>query len=128
MEINGGQFLLVHQIPYVNQSKKVMYGSLVCILTLSSPNVIGIPQDHTIFFTGEVPCNSDGIPLSAIINNSNTQVLAPNVIINHYFSSKPIEGNYPNYFEKLRTYAEILSVEAKAIDIDVTSKPKKNVA
>lgn len=128
MEIKGGQYLLVHQIPYVNESKELMYGSLVCVLTLSSPNRVGTPPDHTIFFAGEKPCNSEGIPLNAIINGSNTQILADGVVVNHYFSSRPITGNYPDYYEKIRTYAEILSIEAKGIDVSVTCKPIKRVA
>jgi hypothetical protein len=38
-----------------------------------------------------------------------------------------VSGNYPNYFEKIRTYAEILSINAKAIDGTVTTKPFKKV-
>ncbi|MFK7060261.1 DUF6791 domain-containing protein [Flavobacterium oreochromis] len=128
MEINGDQHLLVHQIPYVNSLKEVKYGTLVCVLTLATPNRVGIPQDHTIYFTGETPCSADGIALNAIINNSSTKILANGITVNHYFSSKPITGNYPDYYEKIRTYAEILSVQAKVINDSVTSKPINRAA
>lgn len=128
MEIKGDQHLLVHQIPYVNSLKEINYGTLVCVLTLATPTRVGTPPDHTIYFSGDIPCNSDGVALSAVINNSNVLNLGGSIIVNHYFSSKPISGNYPDYYEKIRTYAEILSAHAIAIDNSITSKPKNRQA
>lgn len=124
IEVRGGH-LLAHRIPYVSPSLKVQYGSLVAVLTYATPTKIGAPPDHTIFFSGETPCNADGAALIAIINNSQTQQLTETITVNHYFSSKPRTGNYPDYYEKVRTYAEILSAQAKAINPTVTSKPNK---
>jgi hypothetical protein len=124
IEVKGGH-LVVRKIPYATPSKNVAYGTLVCVLNYATPTKISTPPDHTIFFCGETPCNSDGQPLVAIINNSNKQQLTSEILVTHYFSSKPSSGNYPNYYEKIRTYAEILSINAKAIDIAVTTKPFK---
>jgi hypothetical protein len=126
LEVCGGH-LLVHHIPYVCPSRIVKYGTLVCVLNYSSPTIIGRPQDHTIFFTGETPCNADGSPMFAIINNSQTRNLSQDIVVNHYFSSKPTTGNYPNYYEKIRTYGEILSSQAKVIDSSVTVRIKNVV-
>jgi len=125
IEVKGGH-LVVRHIPYATPSKNVAYGTLVCVLNYATPTKISTPPDHTIFFCGETPCNADGQPLVAIINNSNRQQLTNELLVTHYFSSKPVSGNYPNYFEKIRTYAEILSINAKAIDGTVTTKPFKN--
>lgn len=127
LEINGG-YLIVHHIPYVNKIGEVKYGMFVCLLTLSGPNRVGIPKDHTIYFKGEVPCDSDSIPLNSIINNSQNVQLTENILVNHYFSSKPLSGKYSNYYEKIRTYSEILSSQAKAIDSLATSKPNRKKA
>lgn len=124
IEVKGGH-LVVRQIPYATLSKSVAFGTLVCVLNYASPTRISSPPDHTIFFCGETPCNSEGKPLDAIINNSNRQQLTSELLATHYFSSKPLLGNYPNYHEKIRTYAEILSINAKAIDDKVTTKPFK---
>ena len=124
IEVKGGH-LVVRQIPYATPSKNVAYGTLVCVLNYATPTKISTPPDHTIFFCGEMPCNSDGQPLVAIISNSNRQQLTSELLITHYFSSKPSSGNYSNFYEKIRTYAEILSINAKAIDIKVTTKPLK---
>lgn len=127
LEVCGGH-LLAHHIPYVTYGREVKYGTLVCVLTLASVNRVGIPHDHTIFFCGETPCNADGSPLTAIINNSRTQRLTSSILVNHYFSSKPSSGNYSNYYDKIRTYAEILSAQAKVIDQTVTARPRREKA
>jgi len=124
MEIIGGQYLVVRHIPYVNPDKQIMYGSIVCTLTLVSPTRASC-SDHTVYFIGETPCESSGIPLFAIINNSQPQHLTAEILVNHYFSSKPPYGNYKDYHDKIRTYAEILCAQARAIDPSVTPRPKR---
>ena len=89
IEVNGG-YLLVRQIPYVTPSKQVDYGTLVCVLTYASPNKVSPPRDHTIYFCGENPCNSNGMPLDSIINNNRRQQLTTEILVTHYFSSKPL--------------------------------------
>lgn len=123
-EVRGGH-LLVHHIPYVTAALEIKYGTLVSVLTLIGPNRIGKPKNHTIFFIGETPCDSRGAALNSIINNSRSRQLTEDIVVNHYFSSKPASGNYANFFDKVRTYAEILSSQAKAIDYSVTYRPHK---
>jgi hypothetical protein len=124
IEVCGGH-LLVHNIPYLNSRKEVRYGMFVDILTYASPTRVGRPPDHTIRFQGEAPCDTNGNILIAIIANSVTQQLTQSISVNHHFSSKPAIGYYTDYYQKVRTYAEILSVYAKAIDKSVTAKPNK---
>lgn len=109
LEVSGGQFLLVHHIPYLNPKLEIKYGTLVCVLTLASPTMTGPPHNHTAYFIGETPCDSNGNALIGIINNSNSQKLSETITVNHYFSAKPPSGNYENNFEKVRTYSLILS-------------------
>ena len=115
MEVKGGRFLLVHQIPFVNSQKKIEKGTLVCTLDLITPSRVGRPRSHTAYFIGETPCDFNGKPLDAIINNSRTLKLTVDITINHYFSSKPACGYYNDYYEKIHTYATILSSYAQAI-------------
>ena len=122
LEVCGGH-LLVHHIPYLNSLLEIKYGTLVCVLTLASANKVAKPQDHTIYFIGEIPCSTDGTAMTAIINNSNTQQLSEGITVNHYFSSKPASGNYENYYDKIRTYSEILLSQAISIDNSVTARP-----
>lgn len=128
MEFIGGQFLLVHQIPYVNPQREIRYGTILCELTSRTPSVLGPMRDHTIRFIGETPCHVDGSPYNEIIINTFPQEVAQGLIVNFHFSSKPKgTGVYPDYYEKIYTYAEILSAPAKAINPVVTSRPRKEV-
>jgi molybdopterin/thiamine biosynthesis adenylyltransferase len=124
LEVIGGH-LLAHQIPYVNSKCEIKYGTLVSVLTYLNPTKVGQPQDHTIYFCGDAPCDLHGKELTSIINNSQNQQLTTSILANHYFSSKPPSGNYPDYYEKIRTYAEIISSQAKGIDKSVTAKPER---
>ncbi|MDP4149339.1 MAG: ThiF family adenylyltransferase [Bacteroidota bacterium] len=122
LDLNGA-YLLVHHIPYVNSSKEVKYGTIVTVLTLESPNRTSIPQDHTVFFCGDKPCDAQGQPLTSIINSSGDQQITPTIKANHYFSSKPVTGKYQDFYEKIRTYAEILGAQARIIDSEASAKP-----
>jgi len=118
-------FLLLHEIPYVNSSRKIKYGILVSDLSSMAGNkTTGPIRQHVAYFIGDHPCNSDGSLISAIRHSSNNQNLAKDISINHSFSNKP-QGGYPNYYEKMVCYINIISSQAKAIDDSVTEKPFK---
>ncbi|TAK77061.1 MAG: ThiF family adenylyltransferase [Dehalococcoidia bacterium] len=118
LEIRGG-FLLVKHVPYVTATRQVRYGVLVSELTLAG-DVTTTPNDHIVMFAGEVPCDSAGTPLSKIIADSERRELAGGVVVNHRFSSKPPSG-YPDFFEKMSTYANILTSQAQAVDPEATA-------
>jgi len=47
-----------------------------------------------MLFAGEYPCDKHGKPIENIRHASNRQELAPGLIVEHSFSSKP-DGGYP---------------------------------
>lgn len=126
LEVIGGQHLVVHHIPYLTAKLEVNLGSLVSTLTLATPSRVGVPPDHTMHFIGELPHNADGTPLNAIVNNSHRQQLTTTLTVDHYFSSKPASGHYDNFYQKVRTYAEILSAQARIVDPAATAKPNQS--
>lgn len=117
LDIRGG-FLLVKHVPYVTATRQVRYGVLVSELTLAG-DITTTPSDHIVMFTGEVPCDSAGTPLSKIIADSERRDLAADVVVDHRFSSKPSSG-YRDFFEKMSTYASILTSQAQALDPTAT--------
>ena len=119
IEVRGG-YLLLKQVPYVTEDRVVARASLVSELDLAG-NVAARPSNHVVMFTGRAPCNSDGTPLSNIINSAGSWDLGNGLIARHKFSSKP-EGGYADYYEKMSTYAEILSGYAQAIDPAATAR------
>jgi len=120
VEVNGG-FLLIYHIPYLNEQKQILLGTLVSTLTLSNTTTTGIPDNHVIYFIGENPCNNDGTVISAIQHGNSTVTLREGITVNHSFSNKPPAG-YSNYYEKVKRYADIITAPAKFLDDQVTEK------
>jgi hypothetical protein len=119
VEIREG-FLLLGHVPYANPQREVKYGVLVSTLTLAG-DTTARPDTHAIHFAGDTPCDQTGQPLSKIIHSSVDQQLAPSIKVNHMFSSKPPEG-YPDYYEKMTAYLNMLAGQAQALDPDATAQ------
>jgi hypothetical protein len=122
VEVLAG-FLLIRDVPYVNQARAVKRGVLVSTLELAN-DVTAVQDgviDHTLRFAGEVPCDSSGRALSQIINASSDQEILPGLTVNHNFSSKPAAG-YKDYFEKVSTYVAMLEGQAQLLEPGVTAK------
>lgn len=112
--------LMIQNIPYFNKKKEIFKGVLVSKLSISQNNIIP-SRDHTVFFIGEAPCDSNGIELKSIINNSNQQQLSSNIIANHMFSSKPSNG-YKDYYHKMSTYINIIVSHVENFDPNYSAK------
>ncbi len=110
--------LIVDLIPYVNERREVAYGTLVSELTLAGEKTQP-PGTHVINFIGEHPCDPQGQKIGAIVHNSGKNRLADNVVVDHSFSNKPAAG-YKDYYEKITTYAKVISHQAQAIDSSAT--------
>ncbi len=112
-------YLLVNSVPYVNSQRNVMHGTIITDLTINADELL--PQkDHQVWFCGEYPCHSNGLPIEAIRHTSETRLIVDDVIVNHRFSNKPFgTSGYPDYYSKMTAYIKIISNEAKAIaDVD----------
>lgn len=120
IEIRAGH-LLLKNVPYVNSGKEIRYGILVSELTLAG-DVTTTPSTHVINFAGEHPCNTDGSEIAKIKNQSGARDLGQGLLVNHAFSSKPLTGQYVDYYEKMTIYAAIISSQAEALDGCVTPR------
>lgn len=126
IEIRGG-YLLVHHVPFIDQNRQIQYGVLVSTLTLINNSRTGTPDNHVIHFIGENPRETDGTVITAIQHNNATIVLNNQITVNRSFSNKPPAG-YPDYYEKVKRYADIISAPAKYLDSLVTEKTFKVIA
>ena len=117
LEIKSG-YLLVKDVPFVNSRKEVSFGTLVSELTFGAGNITTKPGTHVAQFIGEHPCHKNGAKIAQIANQSNSQTLAPGVTIDHTFSSKP-KGGYSNYYDKIKTYYDIVSGPAYSLEPDL---------
>jgi hypothetical protein len=109
---------LLKSVPYVTSSKRAASGTLVSDLTLSGDRTT-TPSTHVVYFAGEYPCDQEGAPLDKIRHTSEHKELDKGLVVEHSFSSKP-PGGYKDYYDKLTTYAAILSSPAQAIEPTAT--------
>lgn len=120
--------LVVRRIPYVNSEGQVKLGTLITRLRLAN-DITRQPDDHTIYFSGDYPCNKDGVEIAGIRNSSGLTTFCEGLTADHQFSAKPQpKGNYDDYYEKIVTYAGLLSGPAQLVDPTVKPNPGGFVA
>jgi hypothetical protein len=129
IEIRAG-YLLVYSVPYVMSDKQVALGVVVSELTMATPDVMGRPSSHQIYFIGEHPCKADGTDLIQIRFQSNEYKLAEGITAQHHFSNKPKCGYYESHYEKITSYIRVISSQAKALEPSFdarTHKPRNTI-
>lgn len=119
IHIRGG-FLVMSEVPYVDAQKRVRVGVLISSLTMAGDRTL-VPDTHVVHFDGEYPCGPDGTPIRAISHQSGVFKLGHGLMARHMFSSKPDSG-YRDYYEKMTTYAAILSGPAAVLLPGVTPR------
>lgn len=118
ISIKSGHLLL--RAPYLNAQRQVKQGTLVTPLDLVGERTAR-PSSHVVSFIGEQPCHKDGSEIAQIRHAVGDQKLAEGLVVNRSFSNKPPEG-YVDYFQKMSTYAAIISGPAAALDPNATAK------
>lgn len=126
IQVSTTGYLVVRDVPYVNAAKEIDRGILVSKLELAGDRTAQ-PQDHTIMFSGEFPCDADGAPLEMLRHQSITTKLDEDLEVHHSFSRKPLKGNYSDYFEKVETYVSLIAREASLIDPTTTALTREVV-
>lgn len=115
-------YLLVRDVPYVNSDQEVKRGVLVSPLKLSGDRT-DQPGTHTIQFSGDHPCHADGTKITQIEHATHQgKVLADRVTVDHKFSAKPEEGQYEDYYHKVRTYVRRIEGPARSLEPGVTAR------
>lgn len=116
-------YLLV-KVPYVTAGQAVAHGILASELTLSG-DTTATPGTHVVSFVGatdgDIPCDNHGRELDELINQRGATQLGGDLVASCTFSHKP-NPTYPDYYEKMSTYADMLLAYAQAIDPDAKVK------
>lgn len=82
------------------------------------------PDNHTANWVGEQPCNIKGLPLPSLVNTSGQQVTIKGLRSNYFFSCHaekeefPPNGDYPDYYEKVKHYFDTIAAPALCLDPD----------
>lgn len=123
MEVCDG-WLIIHHIPYVNSAREMKDGTLMMPLCISGDHTIR-PNNHTANWVGEQPCDIKGKPLPSLVNTSGQQVSVKGLRSNFFFSCHaekeefPPNGDYPDYYEKVKHYFDTIAAPAFCLDTEV---------
>src|SRR5690606_3397068 len=126
IEVRRG-YLLIDKIPFDNQTRKRQQGVLVSTLTISGKNRTTASDNHDIHLIGNNTCEVAVTIITSIQHSNANSVLNHQITVNRSFSNKPAAG-YPNYYEKVKRYADIISAPAKYLDPSVTEKTFRMIA
>lgn len=107
-----GGYLVVQDIPYLDNNRKLQKGAIVAKLEFIDQTHV-TQTDHQIYFAGSVPHGLDGTPIPNLGNRGTTLPLgdaSKDVVVQWAFSNKPKKsGKYENFFDKIESYVGIIS-------------------
>lgn len=115
IEVRGG-LLIVHHIPYLNCKTEMLSGTLAMALNTSGNTVVR-PHNHTAYWIGQQPCNSDGSIVPSLVNGPRRYNLGCGLISDYYLSCYPDStSGYKNYYDKVMVYYNTISAAALNYD------------
>jgi hypothetical protein len=121
LELTGDGYLLVHNVPYLDEPRAVQRGIVVTKLELNGDVTTNPVGDHVAFFIGSTPYRSNGEKLTPLAEANLT--LADGRIAHFSMSLKcPTADQYPDYFAKVETHVQNIETEAKQVDSAATAQ------
>jgi hypothetical protein len=120
VQIVDEKFLVIRDVPYVNQRREVALGVLVASLELAGDRVRLPLTDHQVFFDGEYPCDAKGQKMTLGGEGARREI-APGLFVQHHFSQKP-DGGYADYHHKMTTYHGMIAAPAAVVDPAVRAR------
>ncbi|MEN8358707.1 ThiF family adenylyltransferase [Acinetobacter towneri] len=109
------QHLLVHSIPYLNQSREIKLATLVCQF-VDDGETDTRPQDHTMYFKGEFPHDAVGNGMSQVVHSENKSILFDDFNADYYLSNKPNGQDFTNFYDKVVHYYTLFVSQARVVD------------
>lgn len=117
-------YLLMHDVPYVNERREVKRGILMAALNLVN-DIAQPPSDHQAKWVGDCPCNEDGSIIQGLGPSPSPMVIAKHQV-KWNFSCKPKPADkYDDFHHKMLQYASKISGPAVAIDPAITAQTFK---
>lgn len=115
--VNG--YLVVDDIPFVNDAAQVQRGSFLCPLDSDGATTVK-PSTHVMCFIGGVPRDHRGQPLVGLINEHVEKWSAgPDLTAACGFSQKP-HGGYQDFYDKVTYYTAMVISSAQALEPDAS--------
>lgn len=108
-----GQYIIVDNVPYVSAAGVVSYGSIISAYDEKK----GVNNDHTVWFTGSVPCTPTGASLAhVLVADSNPCLVADRQVQCRFSYKSERPDTLDNYYNKLMHYVRKLQSYANVID------------
>ncbi len=114
-------YLVVRSIPYLSANKAIRWGTIITDLDTSG-GTTALPKSHTVYFIGEMPHSLEGHPVPLGKPTLKNRNLGHGLIVDFWFSFKPRDKGYEDYYEKVTTYVSIISGPAQALYPSVTPR------
>ena len=80
-----GAYLVVRNVPYLDRDMSPCVGALACPLQLLSPQTVGPPPHHQIYFSGSYPHDLTGNRISQLGEALSSEVIAPDFTASYFF-------------------------------------------
>lgn len=109
-------YLIVRDIPYLDQNLALQWGAIVSELEVIDGNRVK-QRDHQVFFAGSAPFGLNGQPIPSLGGGTVEVPLSTgneDVVVQRSFSTKPGVQGYADFFQKIDTYVTIISGPAMA--------------
>ncbi len=121
LELTGDGYLLVHNVPYLDERRAVQRGIVVTKLELNGDVTTNPVADHVAFFIGSTPHRWNGEQLTPLTATNLT--LSDGRVAHFQMSLKcPTADHYPDYFAKVEYHVENIESEAKQVDPAATAR------
>jgi hypothetical protein len=110
-----GQYIVVENVPYVSAADVVSYAAIISAYQEKD----GIAQviDHTVWFTGTVPCTAKGESLAhVLVADTNPTVVAGRQALCRFSYKSERPDTLDNYYNKLTHYVRKLQSYVSVIE------------
>ena len=121
LELTGDGYLLVHNVPYLDENRAVQRGIVVTKLELNGDVAINPVADHVAYFMGPTPYRWNGQTVTPLAQ-ANLQLGDGRVAAFSISLKCPTADHYLDYFAKVEYHVQNIEEEAKQVDPTATAQ------
>ena len=106
--------LVVNDVPYLDANMALQRGRLAAKLRLVTPETLGAPENHQMYWSGSQPHYMDGTPIPQLGSGGPINLTLGETTYVRHLSNKPPEG-FPSYTLLIEHYVSLLSAPAQSL-------------
>ena len=123
-----GQYLILDKVPYVPVAGEVAYASIISAY-YEKDGIAEVKGDHTVWFTGTVPCAADGKSLAhVLVADTNPAVIAGRQATCRLSYKSERTDTLDNFYNKMTHYVRKLQSYANVIDPKTSATGKGSIS